>query len=461
MAVGAGSVHASVYQEETVEQTRLLVVDPFSTQAMETLGRINQAGISVARSGTPIRSIDNIIERKTFEDPKFGTSFWIYRTITFDLGSVIQQVNSALEPYRKDGCSKFKISSPALLSLEPHKIRLGVDMSYKKRACDNILGTHNISSGHGSAIIVGRLIDVNGGPQIKFDTENINIDTDTVLGIDADSMFGRIVRILTVELAKLLGSLNPIRGTFGELQLRLLRPISQLAETESIAAAQAQYTATEIAEIVRGYGSLSKFLRNEDAEALQFTLADSGMARRPKYRLRDQFSGQKDSKLCDELGAGGLREYYCSPTGEASLVLKVVQKTFRVEDSRALLMSHFRREAVYLSSLSDQTVIKFYPSHVQRTRIVDENYIDRLFGRFFSDNNAKTLCARDFSPGRPLSTGVTFCGYRIVPAWQRIIRPDAVATLEPGLPLGVEDFDEKVRCGNLRSEVDSRCVANK
>ncbi len=454
---GTSPAQASLYLEETDARTRMLVVDPFSRQAMSTLARINQAGDHIAGGGTPVLSIDNVIERQTFEHPEYGTSFWVHRTITFDLSQTMARVDAALEPYRKDGCSKFKISSPSLLSLEPHRIRLRINMSFKKRACDNFFGTHDLAKGHGSAVIVGRLTSAAGSPQLSFEAEDIDIDTDSVLGIDPNSMFGRIVRILTVDLARLLGSLNPVRGSIGELQFRLLRPITRLAETETISAAQARYSASEIDQMVRGYGSLSLILRNPDAEPLQFTLADSGMAWRREYRLRPEFAGQKPTKLCNELGSEGLRDYYCVATGESKMVLRIVQTMWRANDSRPVLESHYRREAVYLSSLSDDTDIKFYPSHTQEARIVDEVYVDQLFKAFFRKNNPEVRCSRDFSPGRPVSTGQSFCGYRIVPAWQRILKPNPAIAVDESAPLGREEFGTDAQCGPARAAVDSRC----
>lgn len=430
--LSATSASASVYLTEDDQRTRVLVVDPFSRLAMDTLSRINGSNIAAANE-TPVLSIDNVLDRQTFDHPEYGTSFRLRRTIVFDIDTILTQTNAALEPYRKNGCSKFKISSPELASLSEHAMKLRVDMSFKKRACDNYLGTHDLASGHGHAIIVGDLRSEDGYPRLEFAAEDIDIDTDSVLGINPNSLFGRIVRLLTVDLARLLGGLTPIRGTVGELQFKLFQPISRLAKAESINAAQAQYSARELEDIVRGYGNLSEVLRNADAWKLKFDLEASGMVRRAQYRLRPEHAETKDPKLCSEIGPGSLRDYYCVPTGESKLTLRVVQTSIYAEDSRAFVEGYYRREAIYLSSLSHETEIKYYPSHIQYARIVDENYLDKTFHPFFRENNVDADCTTDLSPGRARSTGETLCRYKIVPAYLKILN-QAPQRSAPELP---------------------------
>jgi hypothetical protein len=415
----SGFAQTNVFLAETEEVKRILVSDPFSPRAMETLGTINQVRGRLGGSSSPVLSIDNLIERRNFNHPTYGQSFWVSRVITFDLDALLRQADAALEPYRKNGCSKFRISAPSVISVDQQVVRLRVNMSFKKRACDRYLGTHDLASGHGHAILSARLVDVEGQPDFVVSTESVDIDTDSVLGIDPNSLFGRITRLLTVDLAKLLGRLSP-GGTIGELQSRLVQPLTSLTRVETVAATEAQYSPTQISAIVRGYGSLSRLLDNVESRKLGYSHEDSGVSRQRIYALRPEFVGEKDPSLCSALGPGGLNRRYCTETPASRLVLRVVQRSIYSQDARPWIEEYYTKEAVYLGSLSQDVVVKYYPSHVQLPRIVDEHYLSQAFRPFFLSHNAQPDCTRETSPGRPRSAGELWCAYRIVPAWRRL-----------------------------------------
>lgn len=414
----ASAAHAEVFLTRSDKELRIVVPDPFSQKAMKTLASINQTANAFDGDPSPMLSIENVISQTTYEHPEYGTSFWTTRSFNFDMGLIADRFDSYLEKFRKNGCSKVKISSPKIVQLKPHEAVYHVDVSYKFRACDDWLGTHDVAKGNGFIRVAAKLVDKGGYPQIEIEQRESALDMDEVFGLNVNSFFGGIVKILTVDVATVFGAVDHVRGSVGELQFSMSHPIREFNRARAELRTTSEYSSSEISAMTRGYGSLSKMLGNASARRLKFSLADSSMLRRNRSSVRSEHASDKTDRFCEEIRQDNLGPYYCVPALGYRPILQVVQKYSYAEDSRAVIENVYRDEAVLLSSLSDNEELKFYQSHVQLARIIDEIYLDRLFGAFFKSNNRNVKCGTDLSPGRPRSTGETWCGYRIVPAWK-------------------------------------------
>lgn len=155
-----------------------------------------------------------------YEFAGHGPSYVVKFRQTYDIQSLINSLIAEVNSLKDDGCSYYNVRNASLASLTSDKIIISASVSGKQRACDNILGTHDIGDIGGSATLTLEFSLINsGGPDDKFTgafvagtpSVAISADVTSVFGFDVNSVAGQIVGVLSrLAIAGAVFSVGPV-----------------------------------------------------------------------------------------------------------------------------------------------------------------------------------------------------------------------------------------------------------
>lgn len=125
---------------------------------------------------------------------------WVYKTAEIDLSSTENELRSAAARMRKEGCSFINVSSLSRTALIDNVAIYRTNISGKKRACDDLLGKHDIASISGHALLFLNLkrFDVllnSGRPSVEINVNHeIHVESEFFGLIDVNSFLGKALQ---------------------------------------------------------------------------------------------------------------------------------------------------------------------------------------------------------------------------------------------------------------------------
>jgi len=393
---------------EDSQEVRYVVGSPFGPVSLAAYSTM--AGKPLPSIQSPILSYTYRISKKDEITPAGTRVFSYQRVAVFDVGPIFDEFNAIAARFRKNGCSKTKVSDAQLIGRNAKRLLVRIEFKHKERKCAGSWNT-DVGSAEGDVVFSVNFTERFSKPYLEIKKESSSLDA-SVLGMDINSLAGRFIGGLLRALGVLYSNPINIGDAIGSFELSLMKPMrSQVVRQLSDNPGNA-IPSIDLQSIRTAFGDIARAFENSQASTMNFNYQASGFGTRTIYTSKTGAVRKLSNELCTEITDLPPASQYCQSTGRQQLVMILVDEIKPRSFFRSSLVEISSREARAMESTKSKSFTETWPENGLLWNISRKHYgSESEFLTFFNENNKEAECYWDNVSNKRL------CNYVIMPLW--------------------------------------------